>query len=135
MSDINIGQFAEALNDKADRDLHNVDNTAGGDAVIEYQLPTSSNNYTWYRKYKSGWVEQGGTLSGSSSSDTINFPVTMADGNYYINGHVYGNTDQNANWIKFGTRNTTGTTYVTGYGANNLYALTVVYEVKGYAAN
>lgn len=30
------------------------------DFVVESQLPTAENNYTWYRKYKSGWVEQGG---------------------------------------------------------------------------
>ena len=41
------------------------------DLVIESQLPTSDNGYTWYRKYKSGWVEQGGTLSGR----TVTFPV------------------------------------------------------------
>ena len=37
MTDINIGQITEALNDKTDRDLQNVNNTAGADAVIEYQ--------------------------------------------------------------------------------------------------
>ena len=31
-----------------------------GHEVIDFQEPTSANNYTWYRKYKSGWVEQGG---------------------------------------------------------------------------
>lgn len=60
MSDINIGAITEALNDKTDRDLMNVDTGVGADAVIEYQMPTAENNYTWYRKYKSGWVEQGG---------------------------------------------------------------------------
>ena len=30
-----------------------------GDYVIETQLPTEENNYSWYRLYKSGWVEQG----------------------------------------------------------------------------
>jgi hypothetical protein len=58
----------------------------------------------------------------------------MADSNYYINGHVYGNTDQNANWIKFGTRTTTGTTYVTGYGANNMWAMNSTWQVSGMAA-
>lgn len=32
----------------------------GADYVTEWQTPTAENNYTWYRKYKSGWVEQGG---------------------------------------------------------------------------
>lgn len=29
------------------------------DFVVGFQRPTAANNYTWYRKYKSGWVEQG----------------------------------------------------------------------------
>lgn len=84
MSDINVGQIAEALNDKSDRDLRNVDNTAGADAVIEYQLPTAENDYTWYRKYKSGWVEQGGFVNTASGEKTVNFPVTMSDTYYAI---------------------------------------------------
>lgn len=45
------------------------------DYVIETQLPTSDNNYTWYRKYKSGWVEQGGYVSGT---DLVNIPLPIA---------------------------------------------------------
>ena len=57
------------------------------DFVIESQLPTAENNYTWYRKYKSGWVEQGGlyqkaqfTLGSGSTLDTgaINFPIELS---------------------------------------------------------
>lgn len=36
------------------------------DYVVAWQMPTATNNYTWYRKYKSGWLEQGGKLSGRS---------------------------------------------------------------------
>lgn len=111
--------------------------TQGGfliDPIVEFQEPTGANNYTWYRKYASGWVEQGGKVSGATSASAINFPVTMADSNYYINGHVFGNTDTNSNWIKFGTLTTTGTTYVTGYGANNMWAVPSTWEVKGMAA-
>ena len=82
MPDIDIGAISEALNDKTDRDMRNVDNTAGADAVIEYQAPTAGNNYTWYRKYKSGWVEQGGILTGRLG--TITLSVEMADTNYCI---------------------------------------------------
>lgn len=80
MSDINIGAITEALNDKTDRDMQNVDITTGADAVIEYQEPTSENNYTWYRKYKSGWVEQGGKINTSTTS--ISLPIEMLDDNY-----------------------------------------------------
>ena len=81
MSEINVGYISEALNDKSDRDLMNVDNTAGADAVIAYQLPTAQNNYPWYRKYKSGWVEQGGVVT---TNAIVYLPITMSDTNYTI---------------------------------------------------
>ena len=85
MEDINIGAITEALNDKSDRDLRNIDNIAGADAVIDYQEPTADNGYTWYRKYKSGWVEQGGVLSQTSGGIlSVSFPVEMADTNYTL---------------------------------------------------
>ena len=37
------------------------------DYVIESQNPTAENNYTWYRKYKSGWIEQGGRVTSSTT--------------------------------------------------------------------
>lgn len=52
--------------------------------VIEFQAPTSANNYTWYRKHADGWVEQGGralvpaTNGLSSSSVTVTLPVPIA---------------------------------------------------------
>lgn len=39
----------------------------GYDYVIESQSPTAENNYTWYRKYKSGWVEQGGRITNGTT--------------------------------------------------------------------
>ena len=79
MADINIGAITEALNDKSDRDLRNVDTTAKADAVIDYQEPTADNGYTWYRKYKSGWVEQGGCLlNAATGAHTITIPIEMA---------------------------------------------------------
>jgi hypothetical protein len=60
------------------------------DYVIESQAPTAENNYTWYRKYKSGWVEQGGVQSGSvaiaqggeGNLGVISLPITMQDAHY-----------------------------------------------------
>ena len=71
-------------------------NTA--DYVVESQLPTADNNYTWYRKYKSGWVEQGGRVQSTSTDyqeQTITFPVEMADIGYMVTitpESSYGNT-------------------------------------------
>lgn len=83
MSDINVGQLAEAINDKMDRDAHNIQTPS--DIVIAYQNPTAQNDYTWYRKYKSGWVEQGGFYA-SQFANTLAFtyPIEMADTNYTL---------------------------------------------------
>lgn len=107
MTDINVGAITEALNDKTDRDLQNVDNTAGADAVIEYQMPTAENNYTWYRKYKSGWVEQGGLVTYDANPKTINFPVEMADTNYTGMAIQQRNANLGAVWTQINTKATT----------------------------
>ena len=49
------------------------------DYVIESQEPTEANGYTWYRLYKSGWVEQGGF---GTKNEIITLAVTMKDTNY-----------------------------------------------------
>lgn len=56
------------------------------DFVIESQLPSAQNNYTWYRKYKSGWVEQGGYADGTVNlqQTPVALPVTMANSRYTI---------------------------------------------------
>lgn len=49
------------------------------DCITEMQFPSAENGYTWYRKYNSGWTEQGGTNNGTGP---IMLPITMADTNY-----------------------------------------------------
>lgn len=79
---------------------------ANADYVVETQQPNAANGYTWYRKYKSGWVEQGSYLGGVGAQATkqITFAVPyrgMHD--YFIfalgtNSNVYwtgGNTRTN----------------------------------------
>lgn len=83
MTDINVGAISEALNNKVDLPTPNTPQDAV-DYVVEMQKPTSANGYTWYRKYKSGWVEQGGCFSSTvtNSFNTITLPVAMRDTNY-----------------------------------------------------
>lgn len=129
MPDIDFGRISESLNEKSDRDLRNVDTTAGADAVIDYQLPTAANNYIWYRKYKSGWVEQGGIKEAGTT--TINFPVAMANTDYwYIAKGNYNNSQgsyaSSADYVL--TKNTTNMVLSTG-------GLSVCWQVSGMAAN
>ena len=79
MSDINVGAISEALNNKVDLPSPTIPQDAV-DYVIEMQRPTADNDYIWYRKYKSGWVEQGGICP--SLGYTVTFPVVMVDDNY-----------------------------------------------------
>ncbi len=46
----------------------------------------SGTNYTngWYKKYKSGWVEQGFTGAGSTSGFNISLPLPMANTSYSL---------------------------------------------------
>lgn len=88
MPDIDFGQLSEALNDKMDRDAHNVQSPSA--VVIAKQDPTSDNDYTWYRLYSDGWVEQGGSFTGLTNGSTswlsksVSLPITMANTNYSI---------------------------------------------------
>lgn len=79
MSYINVGKVFEEVNNKIDKNTHE---------VVQFQVPSAENNYTWYRLYADGWVEQGGyaTLPAQAASTTAtassNLPVTMSDTNY-----------------------------------------------------
>lgn len=68
-------------------DLGSDDDKPVGDVVVESASGLTDTNYIdgWYRKYASGWVEQGGkspALSGGLK--TIVLPVPMADANYSV---------------------------------------------------
>lgn len=99
------------------------------DYVVDSQAPTAANNYTWYRKYKSGWVEQGGIKDVNTT--TVNFPVTMANTDYwYI---VKGNYDNASGSYSSShdyvtTKNTTNFVLSTG-------GTTACWEVRGVAAS
>ena len=57
--------------------------------VTEFQQPTSANNYTWYRKYADGWVEQGGiadygSYNYNARSVQVSLPVAMSNAQYQV---------------------------------------------------
>lgn len=69
--------LASALQTKAQTDLANVDSNI--DYVVESWKDGSGG---WYRKYRSGWVEQGGYTPSNTGVNTITLLVEMADANY-----------------------------------------------------
>lgn len=47
------------------------------DYIIEYKKPTPTDN-TWYRIYRSGWIEQGGVTQGTIASGNAVFTIQFA---------------------------------------------------------
>ena len=142
MSDmIDVNQLSNALQQKVD--LPSGKSQADIDYVVESQLPTAENNYTWYRLYKSGWIEQGGfkqetTTSGNAFDQTITLPKTMKDTNYTVLASAY----RADNFVSYNGMYTGPTTYCTTttvrfqlYGLNtSQYINGVKWEVKGMSA-
>ena len=88
----------------------------GYDYVIESQTPTAENNYTWYRKYKSGRVDMGGHYTGNET--TVNLPVELANTDYDV---LFTKNSSPSYWatthLSVGTLNTTSFTIIK-YGDN-----------------
>lgn len=134
MSDIDVGAMAEALNDKMDRDAHNAQSPT--DIVIARQEPTAGNNYTWYRKYQSGWVEQGGygTSGTYSSPSTISLVIAMVDSNYCLTLGMKGEGNYTTS-VAWRAKNTSNFTVEGGYNGGNAGARSFNWQVSGIAAS
>lgn len=109
------------------------------DYVVEFQKPMLSNNYTWYRKYKSGWVEQGGTIDKGSNvrdiSSMITLPIEMADIFYSVSLSGY-NTSAGPTSMCIGSshRSSTGFfAYCYGFGTGDTGRY-LVWKISGFAA-
>ena len=139
MADINVGAITEALNNKVDLPTPSTPQDAV-DYVVEKQDPTSANGYTWYRKYKSGWVEQGGHFSSTvtNSFNTITLPVAMRDTNYVafssnLTGYESGTGSSHAYVMeKVASINNLTTTTIGVFSQNT--GRDFIWQVSGYAA-
>ena len=76
-------EFTGALAGKANTDLSNV--SANIDYVVDYKNPTDSDP-NWYRKWKSGKLEQGGLVPATVGN--ITFLKPFANTNYTVIGNV-----------------------------------------------
>ena len=88
---------------------------------------------TWYRLYKSGWVEQGGFGSGADSKNIyVSLPIEMSDVNYTPIITTIRNTNPNSgdgqNTVR--TISTTGFVATSGVGDS----ATISWQVSGCAA-
>jgi len=113
--------------------LHN-GQQAGGFVVptlVAVQRPTAANDYTWYRKYASGWVEQGGRCLTTIEKP---LPITMADSNYTL---LALPTRYNANQGTIGLEimMQDADKFQIGYRWNGTYVqISIPWFVAGYAA-
>lgn len=134
MADINFGAITEALNNKVDLPTPSTPQDAV-DYVVEVQRPTEANGYTWYRKYKSGWVEQGGLQSATTHGTNVSqvtLPVEMKDTNYTVVG-AKDQSDSGSVGLNLPVSKTT--TYFTWSVAyNSDQTRTLNWQVSGYAA-
>lgn len=103
------------------------------DYVVESQEPTADNGHTWYRKYKSGWVEQGqaGYNLARNTTKAITLPVEMASTEY--TGQISG-----AN-TTFSTPSTLAiapksTTQVNIWNYNGTASMGINWQVSGMSA-
>lgn len=81
LSEQESAQLASQMQAKAQTDFGNVSDNL--DFVVETWR--SDDGTSWYRKYRSGWVEQFGLIGDVATGwITITLPVEMADANYFI---------------------------------------------------
>ena len=113
-------EFAGALSGKANADLSNC--PVSYDYVVESYSDDQGN---WYRKYKSGWVEQGGV---ATAAGTITFLKPFANTNYSVQATcLYTNY---TNW-GFGINKTSGASF---YLNMNIGSQGAMWEAKGQGA-
>lgn len=96
------------------------------DYVVEWKSATAADP-TWYRVYKSGWVEQGGKAS--TNNNAIQLPKEMADTNYWVVGLPQANSTSSFQAKAFCVLTKTTTTIA--FGATNDAEY---WEVKGQGA-
>lgn len=114
-------------------------NLADMDYVIHQQRPTADNNYTWYRLYKSGYVEQGGTGTGikDATGGHFNLPIVMATSNYDVSLTIVLADEDPANYTVRGSATRTNATQLgfVCFLANSITANqpNIRWSVRGYS--
>lgn len=108
--------------------------------VIEFQEPTADNNYTWYRKYADGWVEQGGVGATSSGNGLdVVLLIGMSNTNYTLLVTSDTPTSTSASTVHgchYDNKTTTGFRIICmGGNSGTWVAQNVNWQVSGMAAS
>lgn len=108
----------------------------------DFVVETSTTTTSWYRKYKSGWVEQGGYIAfdavaaGGQSDVVVNFPVPLRSSpacRMVCLGGSFTGTN-NANVTTFSSTSTKTTVRLFANSAISA-GLNVLWEVRGISAS
>ena len=106
-------EFQQGLSGKADTNLGNI--PSNYDYVVETYTDEQGN---WYRKYKSGWVEQGGV----ATSDNVTLLKPMENANYSVYmSQAYNDVDYSAYSAQPHNRTTTSFSYFQYQGKFNAF--------------
>jgi hypothetical protein len=129
LSEQESAQLASQMQMKAQTDFGNVAENL--DFVVESWSDSSGG---WYRKYRSGWVEQGGIVpdEGAARAITINFWVEMLDTSYTPKTTQTSSDTGNPSAKSVSCYALTETSMATYMFASS--TLGIRWEVKGYAA-
>jgi len=112
-----------------------------GGAAAPYEMPSNydfviasvSNGNSWYRKYESGWIEQGGLTTARNAVTAL--PIPMANANYYVGFNSVGGAVAPAAEIApyIVARTTASITLYWPNGSSDRNS--ALWEVKGMAAS
>ena len=108
----------------------------GRRVLVDSKQPTATSP-SWYNLYSDGWLEQGGTYSGTFDVTSVHsLLVPFADTTYSVLGEALDTSDVTVSWTarktSFTTTSFTGEGFrgtIGNYGYNTLR-----WEAKGYAA-
>lgn len=122
--------LAVVENGMAKADLSNI--PANYDYVIESKTPTADDP-SWYRKYKSGWLEQGGLVASQSSLFSVTLLRPYTNTLYAVIASVGSTTGNLTQTPAEAWPLTESAIQIAQYGGSSVYKL--YWEAKGMGAN
>lgn len=124
-----------ALHYRKDQEFYRLLTTAdlaNIDYVVESQVNADG---SWYRKYKSGWLEQGGLAYSSSGDAAVTLLKPYADTGFAVMTTNEQTSDINAyGWTYITSKTTTGFAVRSRSGNGSAVTCNAIWEAKGQGA-
>lgn len=119
-------------------DLAVVENKCILPDTVDYVVESYGNPYRasyWYRKYKSGWLEQGGFDTLTSGKKKITLQKQFVSSYYYINATTFKQTQEAVATIYFIAPGQIAENYITFFANSTSCNDEFMWEAKGMGAN